>query len=182
MLNEDLLSAEEKKIARLTTTIERFKKYDAERKEYLRELEVKLQDMTYYCDDLRAMIVEDDPSGTLQNLLDQNKKQRETIKQMKLQNSVHNGINSPDMNNAKANVLATAEAYASLQQALKGKGEAQAEVARLAERNRNQRVQIMSLERKLYGLHKDQPIRDVELLTNDKATLVNIIQLTVSIQ
>lgn len=45
MLNEDLLSPKDKEIAKLKKTIDKFKKYDKERKEYYREALIELGEL-----------------------------------------------------------------------------------------------------------------------------------------
>lgn len=45
MLNEDLLSPKDKEIAKLKRTIDKFKKYDKERKEYYREALIELGEL-----------------------------------------------------------------------------------------------------------------------------------------
>lgn len=58
MINEDLLTPEQKRIAHLVNTIEAFKKYDEERKKYVHQLEEQNQNLQYQVEDLQAQLDE----------------------------------------------------------------------------------------------------------------------------
>ena len=60
MLNEDLLTPEQRRIAQLTYTIEKFKKYDDERKEYYRKLETEIGMLRSERDELKDLLSKDE--------------------------------------------------------------------------------------------------------------------------
>ena len=58
ILNKDLMTPDQIKNARLQATIDAFKKYDKERKEYIKQLEHDLQDWKYRAEDAEAHCTE----------------------------------------------------------------------------------------------------------------------------
>lgn len=56
MLNEDFFDDKDKKILQLTNTINAYKKYDQEQKEYRFELEKEIHNLRYQVDDLKAQL------------------------------------------------------------------------------------------------------------------------------
>ncbi len=76
MLNEDLFTEDQKKIMRLTHTIEQFKKYDAERKKHYSKLELEVGMLRSERDELRdifeSLAGEKETKNVIKILIDEN--------------------------------------------------------------------------------------------------------------
>lgn len=82
VMNENLMTKAELEKYRLKRTIEAFKKYDAERREYVQKLERKLQDLEYLYEDYKAMYEEllEDGGSPLGKMIEKCNKYKQALK------------------------------------------------------------------------------------------------------
>lgn len=84
MLNQEYIDDKTQIIFNLRKTINAFKKYDTERKEYIKNLEHEIQDLKYKYDDIKSL-VDEDYNINLSTLEDKVTKLNTRIKNLKLE-------------------------------------------------------------------------------------------------